>query len=1029
LADGRTFAVRIDGGLPVVDWTGLTKSQLPDGFKPIMVAVPEDGYVSLNLFAPDGSVARQLLTSHFLTKGSHEILWDGLTTMSIRKPGQAVPAGEYTWQAIHHTGIGLKLRGWAANSGSAPWRGWGADHGNPVAAAAADNQVFLGWSGGEGDKPLQACDTRGNIQWKNIRGGIANAGPIATDGATVYAFNSVGQYAAKAIYRVDAKSGGYTEWTTPKSTDLTMEALWPGTKDVPEGPTSLAAASGKVFVSFHGQNAVLVVDAVTGDVVKRIDVPQAGPLAAVSAEQVWVVSGPEIVALDVTSGGRKSAFKPALADKDSVSSLAVDKSGNVYAGVRGNHHYVDVFAADGKPLRTIGRKEGRPLIGAWNPDCMLNVAALAVDGEGQLWVAEDDTYPKRVSVWDAETGTFKAEYFGSSSYGAIGAVVNPQNPNLLVGQGCEWRIDPQTGRAVCLGTITRDGMGASRFGFGPDGKLYLAVTATMLGDALPVRIFERQSDALYKLRTEIRPIQKTAADGKKFRSAEVWSDANDDAVEQPGEVKSYDIDLGGWLAGWYMPMTPDLTFYGSMYQLKPTGWTACGAPQYDVAAARKLPGPADASGRGGMGAQHGHGSADNKFMLWNAGYGEDHSTMDCYDIASGRRLWSYPSNFTGVHGSHRACGPTVGMLRGAYDICGSATLSAPIGNIWVVPTNKGEWHVLTEKGFYLTKFFESDPTKVVFPDQAVPGVSLDTCPPGAGEEAFGGSITLGVDGRLSVQAGHVSYWNCDVVGLDTVHALPGSSVTIAAADVSTAETFRQRYLQEASTLKRLIARRATVTFSGDLAKDFSAAEIADYKKDDATACRTALAWDDKNLYVGWQVKDATPWVNGADAPEFLYARGDTVDLQLATDPKADKNRAEGVLGDMRISIGPFGGKPTVVVYRKVAAEKRPKVFNSGVTKGYQMDSVVVLADASVEVKVDAVNKRYVVEAALPLAALGFRPSAGAPIRADFGATHGDKEGRDTVLRSYWSNQNTGLVSDEVYELQMTPAAWGEIKFE
>ena len=170
-------------------------------------------------------------------------------------------------------------------------------------------------------------------------------------------------------------------------------------------------------------------------------------------------------------------------------------------------------------------------------------------------------------------------------------------------------------------------------------------------------------------------------------------------------------------------------------------------------------------------------------------------------------------------------------------------------------------------------------------------------------------------------------------------------------------------------------------------------------------------------------------MNGADAPEFLYARGDTVDLQLGTDPKADKKRTEAVLGDMRISIGPFGGQPTVVVYRKVASDKHPKVFNSGVTKGYQMDSVLVVSDARVEVKIDAVNKRYTVEAALPLAALGFTPSAGSTIRGDFGATHGDKEGRDTVLRSHWSNQNTGLVSDEVFELQMAPAAWGEIKFE
>jgi hypothetical protein len=118
-----------------------------------------------------------------------------------------------------------------------------------------------------------------------------------------------------------------------------------------------------------------------------------------------------------------------------------------------------------------------------------------------------------------------------------------------------------------------------------------------------------------------------------------------------------------------------------------------------------------------------------------------------------------------------------------------------------------------------------------------------------------------------------------------------------------------------------------------------------------------------------------------------------------------------------------------MAYRKVSAEKHPKTFNSGVTQGYLMESVISLDSAKMDVKVDAVGKRYVVEAAIPWAALGRVPSAGEVLRGDFGATHGDRSGTDTVLRTHWSNQNTGLVSDEVYELAMTPAAWGELELE
>jgi len=1019
LADGREFPVRIEDGVLVADWTGVIKSRLPDGFKSIKFTLPEDGYVCLNIFAADGTVARQLLTSHFFTKGEHEVKWDGLATMSIRRPGAPLPTGEYAWEGFYHGGIGLRLRGWAANSGPAPWQGWGADHGNPVACASAGDRVYVGWSGGEGDKPLVACDVEGNIQWKNIRGGIAGASLLAGDGATVFAFNNVGQYAALAVYRLDAKTGQYTEWSDLKSTDLTMKHLWGEAKDIPQSPSGLAAADGSVFVSFSDRNAVLVVDAKTGKVAKRLTVPKAGDLEAVSAERVFVVSGgAEVLSVNVETGECKTAAKPALEGKDWVSALAVDKAGNLYLGIRGDHHHVQVFGPDGKHLRMIGRKDGRALAGPWTPDGMYNVSGMTVDSQGKLWVAEDDGSPRRVSVWDIRTGALKKDLFGASSYGATGAAINPEDPYLMVGQGCEWRIDPKTGRGACIGTITREGMSSSRFGFGANGKLYMATTSGFLADRHSVRIYERLGDADWKPRTILYPPDA------KTKDIRVWSDENDDGKEQPGEVRTYALDLGGWIEGWYLSMAPDLTFYGTRYKIAVTGFTACGAPQYDLSRAVRLAGPKE--GRGGMGAQMGLGSADGRLMLYNGAYGEDHSTFDCYDIASGRLMWTYPNNFTGVHGSHRAIPAEVGMIRGAYDITGTARLPAPVGCVWVVPTNKGEWHVLTEKGFYLTRLFEGDLMKNAYPDQAVPGAILDTCPPGAGEEAFGGSITQGKDGRLSVQAGHVSFWNVEVVGLDTVRPLPGGRLALSADDVKSAEAFRARRLQEGATAKRLTARKAAPTFTGDLDKDFIGAEIAKYRKEEATACRTAAAWDEKNLYVAWEVKDATPWVNGADAPEFMYARGDTVDLQLGTDAKAPKDRKDPVMGDLRVSIGPFRGKPTVVIFRKQAAEKNPKVFNSGVVKGYEMESVIVLKDAKVEVKVDAVNKRYVVEAALSMAALGVTPADGTTLRADFGATFGNKAGDDTALRSHWSNQNTGLVSDEVFELQMTPANWGEL---
>ena len=89
----------------------------------------------------------------------------------------------------------------------------------------------------------------------------------------------------------------------------------------------------------------------------------------------------------------------------------------------------------------------------------------------------------------------------------------------------------------------------------------------------------------------------------------------------------------------------------------------------------------------------------------------------------------------------------------------------------------------------------------------------------------------------------------------------------------------------------------------------------------------------------------------------------------------------------------------------------------------------MLADAKVDAKVDAPGKRYVVEAAIPLKSLGLAIKDGLTLRGDFGATHGDKSGKDTLLRTHWNNQATGIVADEVDELRLDPKNWGKISFE
>ncbi|MGB2613808.1 MAG: PQQ-binding-like beta-propeller repeat protein, partial [Phycisphaerae bacterium] len=317
LSDGREFAVRLVKGLPDVDWTGIVKSRELQGFKPIAVTLAEDGYVSVVIKDAGGTVVRELLTATFMTKGTHEVKWDALGTPNWRTPGEPVAPGAYTWSAIYHTGIGLRLKGWACNSGITPWDypagkgNWGGDHGIPVACAADESKVYLGWSGAEAGKALLACDLDGKVQWNNTHGGIAGASLVAVDGDTVYALNE------STLYRVEKKGGTYTPWAGSDSTDLKIEK-----------PNALAAAGGKLYLSYTGKNAVSVLDGASGKPVKQFSVHAPGGLA-VSQDRLLVISGgSSVVAVDLQSG----QSKPAAGGFQNAACIAVDKGGKIYVG-------------------------------------------------------------------------------------------------------------------------------------------------------------------------------------------------------------------------------------------------------------------------------------------------------------------------------------------------------------------------------------------------------------------------------------------------------------------------------------------------------------------------------------------------------------------------------------------------------------------------------------------------------------------------------------------------------------------------
>ena len=154
----------------------------------------------------------------------------------------------------------------------------------PVAAAAAGDKVFLGWSGAEAGSALLACDLQGNVQWKNSRQGMAGAEFVAADGDLVYAVNW-GEENSNYIYRLHAADGSYASYPD-NSPDIFLAQVFGEAPGTPTRVEGLAARDGKLYLSINVRrsktNTVAVVDAKTRKLLNAWNVASPRHLYAVS---------------------------------------------------------------------------------------------------------------------------------------------------------------------------------------------------------------------------------------------------------------------------------------------------------------------------------------------------------------------------------------------------------------------------------------------------------------------------------------------------------------------------------------------------------------------------------------------------------------------------------------------------------------------------------------------------------------------------------------------------------------------------
>ncbi|MHC2069782.1 FlgD immunoglobulin-like domain containing protein [Bremerella sp. T1] len=1016
---------------------------------------PIDGKVSLVIEDAQGTRIRNLVSGKAMSKGTQRVLWDGLD-----ENGKLVPPGQYRWRGISHPGIEPEYLMNFANGGEPTIKPWGPNHSTMRDVASNGEYVFFAAPVTEGGWALVALDADGKwVQGYEHQHGLGiNHDAIAADDQYLYCaqdgfawggtrgidFQS-DQWQATwklSLVRYDIKSGKMVNFPGRKDHLIVDEMpVGPGSKNAGfEGYnlTGITVHDGHIYIGSRQHDAVLVLDAQTGELLRKISVD--GPRKLAAGEEVLVATDNGVIRLKdrkllIPARGLDLAGIACAANQDILVSDLVT-------------HQIHRFSNDGTFVARIGTPGG-PYAGKYDASRIVNPQGISFGPDGKLWITEDRWSPKRIHAWDLDKNEVVYEKFGVPHYGATGATFDPKSHHIWIGLGCRWKLDFEKQEARPTHVLAIDDAHFEHYhplnyqlireqgrtyliGFGKITTISEVRADGSIQDCAAISSTHHFSygcnwqppqsyiDAYYAKWPEHRKAEKAGqkGDGKPYARkgpGVLWVDQNNDGRPQQKEFEFTDdsVQFGGssWghrSVGLTMRIPILVDQQVKIATLAPSKVNADGVPQYTTLV-EAIANATEISLTPGH-QRHNASSHDDRFGRFVINSDPE---MNAYDT-DGKHLWSFANQWSGVHGSHKAPLPETGVMQGTLYFLGMAPFDND-ADIFFLSGNHGRCFLLTSDGLYLDEMFRD--VRVSYANDAYR----------LGGEIFGGCFGISEEnGQYYVQVGHGSYRLYQLAGLDQAVRISGD-LAITRPQVDAAEQKSRRSLAGGKNKKRatISAAKATPIIDGDL-KEWTGEPLAKWDQNGKFPVTLWGSWDKENIYLAYQVEDVSPFVNQGRQWSSLFATGDTVDFQLATNATASPQRNAPVPGDKRIMIAPFEDQPAIVLYEhRKPGGTHPIEFTSP-WRGEKVNHVERFDEAKVAVKRH--RGSYSVEVILPLDKLGWQIEPGTIYRGDFGVTFGDPEGKETQLRSYWANPATMLVDDIPGEIMLHPAMWGEIQF-
>ena len=1035
--------------LPVPAWQKAMQVQEAQGPVEIGYNLLEDARVTLAINDPSGKRIRNLVPALPRSKGTNTEHWDGLDDN-----GKPVPPGDYTFKALYHHGLHTTYTASFANPGNPTWPtsdnrgGFYGDHSAPQAAAAAGNFVALACPIGEGGKHLIGCNLDGQRLWGLPDHNVVIAGRIslATDGKLLW----VGVDRAGSVYRVDIATGNFAPWNklTKDAEGKDMKILDLPIFDPATLPTkdyspldspnlrAVAVNATTLAVALNKDGVVKLIDKESGEGKGEIKIEEPRSLAF-DQDGTLIVLAKDGQLVRATLDGKITPFAGETFPEGY--GVAIDSKRNVYLSVRGAEQNVKIFSPEGKLTGEIGKRGGRPLSGAYIETGMRKPAGIAVDSQDRLWVTEETGSPKRTSLWATADGKLIKDFAGTTSYAGAGAI-NPFDPTMGFSDNTVYKIDLE--KNTYKPTWSMGGRSGPDDLFPP--KVHELTSRVIQLKGVTYAYPARGGCTQYK-DGKWRSVAALGVVSKKdyffqehwsplFEGHEgetyAWADLNGDGLVQADELKfaSLGTDAKGkpiTLRSGYWGQLPDdegtLTFVsstpeGSLIKYHIGSFGPGGEPIYDIEH------PQIQTSEIPIQPNMIQGGKDGRVYV-------NQSPLTGFD-KNGKVLFTYPSRYVSVHGSHNAPSSKPGLLIGPSSFLGVADMGGDIGEVFYLNGNLGENFVFTWDGLFIQALFKDTRGQFEFPEKAVQGMPWDMTT--AGGESFGGNFIRTPDGKVYLTNGGTDARVIEITGLDKIQRFSGK-FTYSPAQYVQAQSFNESMAVAKAAPKSFTIPKAAapVVIDGKIDKwpelKDTNAKLIDIQDDPRNVFgRIAARYDNENLYLAYLVIRKSKFRNAGQDSRLLFKTGDVVDLMFG--PGGTPNKT-GV-GNLRLLFSQTANQPITVLYEKTVpgTPAKDQVPFSSPWRTITFDRVTTPSDVKVAIA-PALGAGVLVEVAIPWARLGVKPASGLKLRGDFGILSADNGGTITIARHYWSNKSTGLVNDIPGEAELTPKLWGDLTLE